>query len=200
VAPRLAVYCGSNVGSRPAFLEQALQLGMAMGERGIGLVYGGGRVGLMGAVADAVLAAGGEVHGVITARLVDAEIAHGEITELHVVDTMHERKARMAELADGFVALPGGFGTLDEMMEVLTWNQLGLLAKPVVLLDEDGFYDPLFELFDRALDAELLRPAHRRLAQRAATVEEALTLALAPAPPTASKWIDRAAAPVEDRP
>jgi uncharacterized protein (TIGR00730 family) len=195
VAPRLAVYCGSNAGSRPGLLEQALQLGVAMGERGIGLVYGGGHVGLMGAVADAVLAAGGEVHGVITANLVEAEVAHGGLTELHVVGSMHERKARMAELAEGFIALPGGFGTLDETMEVLTWNQLGLLTKPVVLFDDDGFFDPLFELFDRAVEAALLRPSHRRLAQRAATVDDALALALAPAPRTEHKWIDRDPAP-----
>jgi uncharacterized protein (TIGR00730 family) len=191
VPRRLAVYCGSNVGADPRFREQAIRLGSAMGRRGIGLVYGGGHVGLMGAVADSVLAAGGEVHGVITRHLVRAEIAHQGLTDLHVVDSMHERKARMAELADGFVAMPGGYGTLDETLEVLTWNQLGLLAKPVVFFDIDGFFAPLFAFLDRATDAALLRPAHRMLAQRARTVDEVIALGLSPAPVTGHKWIDR---------
>jgi uncharacterized protein (TIGR00730 family) len=195
VPRRLAVYCGSNLGARPAFKEQATRLGSAMGRRGVGLVYGGGHVGLMGTVADALLAAGGEVHGVITKHLVRAEIAHEDLTELHVVDSMHERKARMAQLADGFVALPGGYGTLDETLEVLTWNQLGLLAKPVVFFDIDGFFDPLFAFLDQATDAALLRPAHRMLAQRARSVDEVIALGLAPAPLTGHKWIDRDATP-----
>jgi uncharacterized protein (TIGR00730 family) len=145
----------------------------------------------MGAVADAVLAAGGEVHGVITRHLVRAEIAHQGLTDLHVVGSMHERKARMAELADGFVAMPGGYGTLDETLEVLTWNQLGLLAKPVVFFDIDGFFEPLFAFLDRATDAALLRPAHRMLAQRARTIDEVIALGLSPAPVTGHKWIDR---------
>ena len=127
----------------------------------------------------------------IPRRLVDRELAHPGLTELDVVDTLHERKARMAELADGFVALPGGYGTLDETLEVLTWNQLGLLAKPVVFFDIDGFFDPLFAFFDRATDAALLRPAHRMLAQRARSVDEVIALGLAPTPVTGHKWIDR---------
>ena len=144
----------------------------------------------MGVVADAVLAAGGEVIGVITDHLVGAEIAHPALTALEVVDSMHERKARMAELSDGFVALPGGFGTLDETLEMLTWNQLGLLAKPVVFLDVAGFFAPLFDFFDRAVDAGFVRPAHRMLAQRARTVDEAIALAIAPAPRDAAQ-VDR---------
>jgi uncharacterized protein (TIGR00730 family) len=190
-ATRLCVFCGSNAGDDGAYLETALALGQAMADRGIGLVYGGGEVGLMGAVADGVLAGGGEVIGVIPRSLVDAEIAHPGLTRLEVTDGMHQRKARMAELADGFIALPGGFGTFEETIEVLTWNQLGLLAKPVVLLDVAGFYAPLLDFFDRAVDARFVRVSHRRLAQRAATIEEAIELATAPVPPTKPKWIDR---------
>lgn len=186
----IAVYCGANHGADPAFARAARALGAAMAERGIGLVYGGGHVGLMGAVADAVLAAGGDAHGVITAALVEAEIAHGGLGTLDVVDSMHERKARMAEVADAVVVLPGGFGTLDEALELLTWNQLGLVAMPVVFFDVGGYYEHLFRFFDAATAAGLVRPAHRALAQRASTVDEVLTLALAPAPATARKWLD----------
>ena len=145
----------------------------------------------MGAVADAVLEHGGEVVGVITDQLVRAEIAHLDVTTLEVVDSMHERKARMAELADGFIALPGGFGTLDEALELLTWNQLGLIAKPVVFLDVDGYFAGLFDFFDRAVEANFIRGAHRMLAQRARTVDEAVAIATAPTPETPHKWIDR---------
>jgi uncharacterized protein (TIGR00730 family) len=189
--PRLCVFCGSNVGSDAAFVETAVALGHEMGRRGIGLVYGGGEVGLMGAVADGVLAANGEVIGVIPRSLVEAEIAHTRLTRLEVTESMHQRKARMAELADGFIGLPGGFGTFEEIIEVLTWNQLGLLAKPVVFLDVAGFYAPLLAFFDRAVDARFVRASHRVLAQRADTVEEAIELASAPAPPSQPKWIDR---------
>ena len=188
---RVAVFCGSNVGRSSAFLEQAQQLGTILARRGLGLVYGGGHVGLMGAVADAVLAEGGEVVGVITEHLVGAEIAHGGLTSLEVVATMHERKARMAELAAGFIALPGGFGTLDETLELLTWNQLGLIAKPVVLLDIDGFFGPLFDFFDRAVVDRFMHQAHRRLAQRAETVEDAVGMAVGAVPGSPPKWIDR---------
>ncbi len=130
------------------------------------VVYGGGKVGLMGQLADAALAAGGEVVGVMPAHLVEREIAHPGLSRLEVTSSMHERKAMMAELASGFIALPGGFGTFEEVIEILTWNQLGLMSKPVVFLDVDGFYTPLLDFFDRSVDARFVRPDHRSLAQR----------------------------------
>ena len=139
----VCVYCGSNTGSKPAYAERAMALGTRLARDGLALVYGGGNVGLMGIVADAVLEAGGEVVGVIPQQLVDWEVAHRGVTRLEVVDSMHARKARMFDLADAFVALPGGFGTLDEMFEMLTWRQLGLGDKPCAFLDVDGFYAPL---------------------------------------------------------
>jgi uncharacterized protein (TIGR00730 family) len=195
---RLGVYCGSNAGARPEFLEHAQRLGSAMARRGVGVVYGGGQVGLMGAVADAALANGGEVIGVITDQLVRAEIAHGGLSSIEVVPTMHERKARITELADGFIALPGGFGTLDEILEILTWNQLGIVAKPVAFLDVHGFYAGLFDFLDGAVEAKFIRGAHRMLAQRARTVDEAIAMATAPAPDTPHKWIDRDAWRVDE--
>lgn len=188
---RLCLYCGSNAGSSPVFAAKAAKFGTAAANRGIGLVYGGGSVGLMGIAADAAMAAGGEVIGVITEQLLGAEVAHTNLTSLEVVPSMHERKARMEALADGFVVLPGGFGTVDEMAEILTWNQLGIVAKPVVLLDIDGFWSPLFEWMEGAVAAGFLRPAHRMLAQRARTVDEAIALATGPAPLTPHKWLDR---------
>jgi len=184
---RVCVYCGSSSGSE-AFAGVAVDLGTAMAGEGIGLVYGGGDVGLMGILADAVLANGGEVTGVIPASLVDAEVAHHGLTELVVVGSMHERKARMAELADAFVTLPGGFGTLDETFEVLTWNQLGLLAKPLVFLDVDGFWTPLFDQIGRMIETGLVRPKHRELARRATSVSEVLTLVREPYAPPPPKW------------
>jgi uncharacterized protein (TIGR00730 family) len=185
------VFCGSNVGTDPSFVDTATRLGADMAARDIGLVYGGGDVGLMGVVADAVLAAGGEVIGVMPDFLVRAEIAHPGLSRLVEVGSMHARKAQMADLADGFIALPGGYGTLDELAEALTWTQLGLQAKPVVLLDVDGFWAPLLAFFDAAVERGFVRPAHRALAQRATTVDEAIALATAPVPPTAPKWLDR---------
>jgi len=187
---RLCVYCGTNTGASPAYLEAAVDLGAAMAARGIGLVYGGGRVGLMGAVADSVLAAGGNVAGVIPQSLVRPELAHAGLTTLEIADSMHSRKARMAELADGFIALAGGFGTFEELLEVLTWNQLGFIRKPVVLFDTEGFYTPLVEMFASAVAAGFIREEHAALAQRASTVDEVLDLATAPAPSAPHKWID----------
>jgi uncharacterized protein (TIGR00730 family) len=161
-----------------------------MAARGVGLVYGGGRLGLMGAIADAVMAGGGEVVGIIPQSLVRAELAHPGLTSLEVADSMHSRKARMAELSDGFIALAGGFGTFEELLEVLTWNQLGFIRKPVVLFDVEGFYAPLVDMFAAAAAAGFIRPEHAALAQRATTVDEVLALATAPAPATAHKWID----------
>jgi uncharacterized protein (TIGR00730 family) len=143
---RVCVFCGASTGRSPAYAQAARAFGAEAASRGLGVVYGGGRVGLMGAVADGALAQGGDVVGVIPRELVDRELAHGGLTELHVVESLHERKALMAELADGFVALPGGFGTLDELMEQLTWSQLGLHAKPVGLLDVADYWRPLVEL------------------------------------------------------
>jgi uncharacterized protein (TIGR00730 family) len=192
---RLCVYCGSNTGNVPEFAEAARHLGSACANRGIGLVYGGGSVGLMGIAADAAMDAGGEVIGVITQQLVGAEVAHRGLTRLEVVPTMHERKARLSELADGFVVLPGGFGTVDEFAEMLTWNQLGLVTKPVVLLDINGFWEPLLAWIDKAVDAGFVRPSHRMLAQRARTVDEAIAIASSPAPDTPHKWLDRDGTP-----
>jgi uncharacterized protein (TIGR00730 family) len=158
---RVCVYCGSHPGSRPAYLEAARATGTALARRGIELVYGGGRTGLMGAVADAALAAGGNVIGVIPQALVIREIAHLDLKDLRVVATMHERKALMAELADAFVALPGGFGTLEEICEVLTWAQLGLHRKPCGLLNTDGFYDSLLAFLDHAAAEQFIRAQHR---------------------------------------
>lgn len=143
---RICVFCGASSGRLPAYVEAARALGSTAAARGTGVVYGGGRVGLMGAVADAALAAGGEVIGVIPQELVDRELAHTGLTELHVVGSLHERKALMAELSDGFVSLPGGFGTLDELMEQLTWSQLGLHTKPIGLLDVEDYWHPLIAL------------------------------------------------------
>ena len=192
---RLCVYCGSNFGTSPAFAQAATLLGTSMANRGIGVVFGGGSVGLMGTVADAAMAAGGEVIGVITEQLVGAEVAHRSLTRLEVVPTMHDRKARLEELADGFVVLPGGFGTVDEFAEMLTWNQLGIVAKPVVLLDVDGYWAPMFEWMDRAVDAGFVRPSHRMLAQRALSVDDAIALAMGPVPDTPHKWLDRDTSP-----
>jgi len=147
----LCVYCGSNAGGSPAYAEAAKALGTRLAKDGLRLVYGGGNVGLMGIIANAVLEAGGDVTGVIPGQLVEWEVAHQGVTELIVVDSMHQRKQRMFELSDGFVALPGGFGTLDEMFEMLTWRQLGLSRKPCAFLDVDGFWQPLMDMLERML-------------------------------------------------
>ncbi len=154
---RVCVFCGASSGRLPAYAEAARALGAAAAGRGLGVVYGGGRVGLMGAVADGALSAGGEVIGVIPRELVERELAHGGLSTLRVVDSLHERKALMAELADAFVALPGGFGTLDELLEQLTWSQLGLHAKPVGLLDVEQFWLPLIALAKHATTEGFVR-------------------------------------------
>ncbi|MDP9415475.1 MAG: TIGR00730 family Rossman fold protein [Pseudomonadota bacterium] len=158
---RLAVYCGSNMGTDPAFADTARRLGEEMAKRSIELVYGGGRLGLMGVVADAVLGAGGKAHGVIPQALIDLEVAHSGLTELHVVATMHERKARMTELTDAFVALPGGIGTFDELFEAWTWNALGYHAKPFGLLNVGGFWDGMLGFLDTATRSGFMSPARR---------------------------------------
>ncbi|WP_294338010.1 TIGR00730 family Rossman fold protein [uncultured Sphingomonas sp.] len=160
---RLAIYCGSATPSDPVFVDSARAVGRALAERGIGIVYGGGRLGLMGAVADAALEAGGEVIGVIPQALVDAEVAHRGCTELHVVDTMHQRKQAFTDLSDGFVTLPGGTGTMDELWEAMSWAQIGYHAKPVGLLNVAGFYDGLITFVKTMGDVGFLRPQHQGL-------------------------------------
>jgi uncharacterized protein (TIGR00730 family) len=188
---RVCVFCGSSRGSAPAYAAAAADLGTTLAVKGIELVYGGGDVGLMGVVADAALAAGGSVTGVMPDALVAKEIAHRGVTELRVTGSVHERKALMAELADGFIALPGGLGTFEELCEILTWAQLGLHTKPVVLLDVDRFWTPFEMLLDGAVAAGFLRPIHRDLAHVAGSVGAALALLEAPPPPPVHKWIDR---------
>jgi uncharacterized protein (TIGR00730 family) len=157
----VGVFCGSSPGLDPRFAEAAASLGAELGRRHIRLVYGGGRVGLMGVLADGALRAGGEVHGVITRALKEREVAHLGLTKLEVVETMHERKAAMADLSDAFVMMPGGFGTLDEFLEVLTWYQLGIHAKPCGILNVLGYFDPLLELFDAAIAQRFLHTDNR---------------------------------------
>jgi uncharacterized protein (TIGR00730 family) len=157
----VAVYCGSSSGNQEMYVQQAQEMGRELARRGLTLVYGGGCVGLMGVIADAVLAEGGKVIGVIPGFLADKELAHKGCTELHVVETMHQRKLLMADLADGFVAMPGGFGTLEELFEVLTWGQLGLHGKPVGLLNTLGFYDALLALLDHMSGEAFLRTENR---------------------------------------
>lgn len=160
---RLAVFCGSKDGAHPVFREAAEKLGQALAAHGIGLVYGGSRVGTMGAVADATLAAQGQAIGVLPHFLQEKELAHPGLTELHLVHSMHERKAKMSELADGFIILPGGPGTMEEFFEVFTWAQLGLHEKPCGVLNIDGYYDPLIALFDTMERQGFLIPEHRAM-------------------------------------
>ena len=190
---RVCVFCGSNVGGRPRYAEAARRVGELIAGAGLGLVYGSGNVGLMGVLADAALRAGGEVVGVIPAALQARELAHAGLSALHVVDSMHERKARMADLSDAFAALPGGYGTLDELFEILTWAQLGIHAKPVGLLDVDGFFAPLLAALDRMVDERFLKPEHRALLRVTDTPERLLELLLhAPPSPPTPKWLDDA--------
>jgi uncharacterized protein (TIGR00730 family) len=186
----LCVYCGSNAGNEPAYAAQARALGARMADDGIALVYGGGNVGLMGIVADAVLAGGGEAIGVIPQQLVDWEVAHRGLSRLEVVDSMHARKARMFDLADGFVALPGGFGTLDEMFEMLTWRQLGLGKKPCAFLDVAGFWDPLMAMLDRMVAARFLHPEQRGDMWHGGEIDDLLRWMRGYVPAQADKWLD----------
>jgi len=191
---RIAVFCGSSVGNRPAFREAAVDLADAMARRGLGLIYGGARVGLMGVLAGAMLQHRGEVIGVIPQALVDREIAHGGLSDLRVVGSMHERKALMVELADGFIAMPGAFGTLEEFCEVLTWAQLGLHRKPCGLLDVAGYFDPLLRLFDDAVSTGFLRPENRALVLTANHPDALLDLFGSYKPVSVPKWITPAEA------
>jgi uncharacterized protein (TIGR00730 family) len=190
---RLCVFTGSSPGAHPAYAEAADQLGRALAGRGIALVYGGASVGLMGVLADAAMDAGGEVIGVIPQALVDREIAHPRVRDLRVVGSMHERKALMADLADGFIALPGGMGTLEELFEVYTWTQLGLYSKPLGLLDVRGYYARLAAFLDHAVSERFVTAEHREMLvveDRAETLIEAFRRWR---PPVRAKWIDRSA-------
>ena len=173
---RLAVYCGSAPGALPAFADATRATAAAMVSSGVDLVYGGGRLGLMGLIADSVLAGGGRVYGVIPNALVNLEVAHNGITELHTVETMHERKAKMTDLADAFLALPGGVGTLDELFEAWSWNALGYHKKPFCLLNVDGFWDGMIAFIDHATDSGFLSAQRRRQLLVATTPDQALEL------------------------
>lgn len=173
---RAVVYCASAAGFNPAYLEAASALGRGLAEAGIGLVYGGATVGLMGAVANAALAAGGEVIGILPEVLSSREIGHTGLTELIATDSMHERKAKMLELSNAVIALPGGFGTLDELMEAVTWAQLGIHDKPCVLVNVLGYYEGLLAFLDTAVREGFLKPANRQLILVAASVDEAITI------------------------
>jgi uncharacterized protein (TIGR00730 family) len=190
-ARRICVFSGSNLGQDPAYREVALNLGSLLAREGLGLVYGGASVGLMGAVADAVRQAGGEVIGVMPRSLVAREVAHTGLEDLRVVGSMHERKALMAELSDGFIAMPGGIGTLEELFEVWTWGQLGSHTKPCALLNVRGFYDRLLGFLDHVVDDGFLKPVHRGMLIVEEDPEALLRAIRGYVPPTASKWIGR---------
>ena len=186
----ICVFCGSSLGASTAYRDGTIALGQALGRRSHRLVYGGGKVGLMGVIADSVLAAGGEVLGIIPEDLQRREIAHTGLTELRITGSMHERKAAMADAADGFVALPGGFGTLDELCEILTWAQLGIHTKPIGLLDIDGFFRHLETFFDFAVDQGFIKPEHRALLMRESDPDVLLDRMAAWTPRSIAKWTE----------
>lgn len=188
---RVCVFCGSSPGANPAFLALARQTGRLLVERGLTLVYGGGGIGLMGTLADAVLLAGGDVIGVIPEALAAREVAHMGLPDLRIVGSMHERKALMAELADGFVALPGGLGTFEELLEIVTWAQLGLHAKPCGLVNAEGYYDHLITFLDHAVAARFVRPEHRGLILVESAPAALLDRFAEFVAPRLEKWIDR---------
>ncbi len=187
----ICVYCGSNTGTRESYRLAAEELGAELARRGITLVYGGGNIGLMGVVADAALAASGRVVGIIPRALMEKELGHTGLTELKVVASMHERKALMAELSDGFIALPGGFGTLEELCEVATWTQLGFQRKPCGLLNVDGFYDGLLSFLDHATAERFIRTEHRGIVLSASRPVELIDRLAAFELPVMRKWIDK---------
>ncbi|MFC5862973.1 TIGR00730 family Rossman fold protein [Acidicapsa dinghuensis] len=188
---RVCVFCGSNSGSGDAYLKAARETGRLLAESGIELVYGGGKVGLMGAIADACLEAGGSVIGVIPHVLVLKEVAHRGLTELHIVQTMLERKTMMADMSDAFIALPGGYGTLDELSEVLTWSQIGIQHKPSGLLNVNGYYDHLLAMMDRAVKDRFLSEVHRELLLTETDPRRLLKYLEKYTPPQVDKWMDR---------
>lgn len=187
----ICVYCGSNLGKRNSYLEAAQGLGIEMAKRGITLVYGGGNVGLMGAVADSVLAGGGKVIGVIPQALVDKEVAHTGLTDLRVVGSMHERKSLMADLADAFIALPGGLGTLEEFCEIATWTQLGFHQKACGLLNIEGFYNALLSFLNHATQEKFIRPEHRSIVLAEEIPTKLIEKLSQYEVPSVHKWIDR---------
>jgi uncharacterized protein (TIGR00730 family) len=189
---RVCVFAGSSAGQRPEYRIAAEQLGRGLATRGVGLVYGGAHVGLMGVLADAAIGAGGEVIGVIPQALVDKEVAHSGLADLRIVHSMHERKALMAELSDGFVAMPGGWGTLEELFEILTWGQLGLHQKPCGLLNVAGYFDGLQSFLAHAVDEGFLRRAHADSLLMTETVDALLDALGSARPAQIDKWIDRA--------
>ena len=188
---RICVFCGSSAGSRPDYRWCAEELGGELARRRIGLVYGGGNVGLMGAIADALLKAGGEAIGVIPEHLMTREIGHKRLTKLHIVGSMHERKALMADLADAFIALPGGFGTLEEFFEVLTWSQLGLHVKPCGIINVLEYYNPLLRMLDHAVEERFLKSQNRALVLAGSTPSELLDALKEWRPMPVEKWLDR---------
>src|SRR5579864_403214 len=185
----LCVFCGSSTGSRPIYSETAAQLGQALANSKTALVFGGGRVGLMGILADSVLAAGGQAIGVMPRALVEKEIAHPSLTKLHVVDSMHQRKALMADLADAFLLLPGGFGSWEEFCEIVTWLQLGIHRKPCAILNVAGYYDGLLSLADHALAEGFLRPAHHKMVIVEKQPQALLSRLATAAIPSEVKWV-----------
>jgi uncharacterized protein (TIGR00730 family) len=187
----VCVYCGSSPGGRASYVSAAREFGAELVRRDIGLVYGGASVGIMGAVADAVLQAGGRVIGVLPRALVEKELAHTGLTELRVTESMHERKLQMSELADAFVALPGGVGTLEELFEIWTWAQLGLHAKPCGLLDVEGYYHGLVRFLDHAVNEGFVQPLHRSMLLIATTPEDLLGKLASYVPPKIEKWMRR---------
>lgn len=188
---RICVFCGSNPGVNPLYLETAEKVGAFLAANNIELVYGGGRVGLMGKVADSVMQNGGRVIGIIPKALDRKEIAHQGLTELYVVGSMHERKAQMAELSDGFIALPGGIGTFEEFCEIVTWAQLGIHQKPCALMNVGGFYDAFIALFEHSMDQGFIRPEHRALVLVESEIEKLYELMKNYRPPTIEKWLDK---------
>jgi uncharacterized protein (TIGR00730 family) len=184
---RICVYCGSSPGIDPAFLEAAVHLGTTLAANNIGLVYGGASIGLMGAVADATLRHGGDVHGVMPRSLANKEISHPSLTELIITESMHERKTAMADLADGFIALPGGLGTFEELFEIWTWAQLGFHQKPIGVLNSQKFFDPLLAFLDQSSSAGFVKPAHREMLLVSSDPDDLITRFAAYQPPSASK-------------
>lgn len=188
---RICVFCGSNSGVDPIYLATAEKVGKFLADNNIELVFGGGRVGLMGKIADAVMENGGKVIGIIPQALSEREVAHQGLTELHIVGSMHERKAMMADLADGFIALPGGVGTFEEFCEIVTWAQLGIHTKPCALMNVGGFYDSFIAMFDHSMNQGFIRPQHRALVLVESEIDKLYKAMLEYRPPIVEKWLDK---------
>ena len=188
---QVCIFCGSYKGTQPIYITAAHAMGRGLAQRGLGLVYGGGRVGLMGAVADGTLAGGGKAVGIIPQSLVDRELAHKGLSELHVVDSMHTRKAMMADIADAFIAMPGGFGTLDELFEIITWAQLGFHHKPIALLNIGGYFDTMLTFIEHMATEGFIKPEHRNAMLVKNQVDDLLDSLLTYQPPQLEKWIKK---------